>query len=159
VDNNPFQPPKSGFERPPRDPEPGSLLKAVLVGVSVDIGGTIVGGLMLGVVYSVVLAMQGVSEAQMEAMFTEPDPFSLFSMLSTALGLSMSALGGYFCARTANVNSYTALGIMSAISVTAGTLMGADSYEWTTLLLLNLLGLVCIFVGGWWFIRTLPSEQ
>jgi putative Mn2+ efflux pump MntP len=157
--NNPFQPPRSGFEKPPRDREPGSLLAAVLIGVAVDIGGTIMGGAVMGIVYGLMLAAQGFTEPQIQAIFEKPDPLSTFNILATAMGLSMSALGGFFCARTANVNSYTALGIMSAVSVTTGTFLGAGEYEWMTLLMLNLLGLVCIFVGGWWFIRKLETER
>ena len=157
--NNPFQPPRSGFEKPPRDREPGSLFKAVVVGVAIDIGGTIAGGLILGILYHIAHAARGLSSAQIQALLETANPFDTFRILGMALGLAMSVLGGFFCARTANVNSYTAVGIVSAISVTVGTLNGAGEYDWSTLLVLNLLGLVCIFVGGWWFIRKLETER
>jgi hypothetical protein len=75
-----------------------------------------------------------------------------------ALGLSMSMLGGYVCARTANHHSYLPLGIMSAISVGFGTVMGMESYEMPTLLALNLAGLAAIFTGGWFYNRNLVDR-
>jgi hypothetical protein len=85
------------------------------------------------------------------------DPLSTFGLISALVGMTMSLLGGYVCARTANVSSYTAVGIVSAISVCFGTVMGAGEYEWPLLLMLNLLSLMAIFAGGWWYIRKLTS--
>jgi hypothetical protein len=152
---NPFQPPKSGFAKQPPNQEPGSILKAVLFGVAVDIGGTILIGIPLAIAYAVILGMQGQSADDIQRAMQDIDPFSTFGLINSLCGLSMSMLGGYVCARTANVNSYNAVGILSAISVGLGTLMGVDEYDWLALLLLNLLGLMAIFAGGWWYIRKL----
>ena len=158
MENNRYQPPKSGFERPPLDREPGSLVKAVLLGAATDIGGTILLGIVLGIVYGIVLASQGQTTEQIQHTMENIDPLSTLGLVSAVLGLSMSVLGGFVCARTANVNSYTAVGILSAVSVAFGALMGAGEYEWQVLLLLNLLGLAAIFFGGWWYIRKLSSN-
>ena len=157
--DNRYQPPKSGFDKPPRDREPGSLVKAVLLGAATDIGGTTVIGIVLGIIYGIVLASQGLSEVEVQKAFENIDPMSLFGFVNLGFGLAMSIVGGFVCARTANVASYNALGIMSAISVAFGTLMGVDDYEWPVLLLLNLLSLVAIFVGGWLYIRKLTPHS
>lgn len=160
MNNNPYQPPGSGFGQPPRDREPGSTFKAVMLGAATDIGGTLVVGIVLGIVYAIVLGAQGFSNDEIAASMENIDPFSGIGLISSAAGLSMSILGGYVCARVANVTSYTAVGILSAISVTFGTLMSVgEDMEWPVSLGLNLLGLVCIFVGGWLYIRKLASES
>jgi hypothetical protein len=157
--DNPYQPPQSGFEKPPRDLEPGSIFKAVLFGAATDIGGTILIGIPLAIVYGVVLGAQGQSNDEIQRAMESIDPMSTFGLISSLFGLTMSALGGFVCARTANVNSYTAVGILSAVSVTFGTVMGAGEYEWPLLLLLNLLSLMAIFTGGWWYIRKLSLSR
>jgi hypothetical protein len=157
--DNPYQPPGSGFEKPPRDGEPGSMFKAVLFGAGTDIGGTMLIGILLGIGYHVVMASQGQSDEEIQRAMENIDPLSTFSLISSIPGLFMSALGGFVCARTANVNSYSAVGIVSGISVCFGTLLGAGDYDWPVLLLLNLLSLMAIFAGGWWFIRKLNPQS
>jgi hypothetical protein len=155
---NPFQPPKSGFKKQPLDQEPGSMFKAVLFGAAVDIGGSIVIGIPLAIAYGIFLAAQGQSSDEIQKAMQDIDPLSTFGLINSLCGLSMSMLGGFICARTANVNSYNSVGIVSAISVGFGTLMGAGEYDWPVLLLLNLLGLMAIFAGGWWHIRKLQRS-
>jgi len=159
MEKNRYQPPKSGFNKPPRDREPGSIVKAVLLGAATDIGGSLVLQIILSIVYSVVLASQGLSETEVQTAFEHIDPWSPLGLTGTVIGLIMSGLGGFVCARTANVASYNALGILSAISVAFGTFIGMDDYEWQVLLLLNLLGLAAIFMGGWWYIRRLAARS
>lgn len=159
MNENPYQPPGSGFKQPPRDREPGSTVKAVLLGAATDIGGSMVAWLVLGIVYALVLAAQGYSNDQITASFENIDPLSGFGLISSIAGLSMSVLGGYVCARVANVTSFLAVGILSAVSVTFGALMGGGEYEWPMLLALNLLSLAGIFFGGWLYIRKLTDVQ
>ena len=159
MDNNRYQPPKSGFDKSPRNREPGSLLKAVLFGAATDIGGTLVIQIVIGVVYGIMLASQGMSEAQMKEAFENIAPGSVVWLFLITFGLIMSGVAGFVCARTANVVSYNALGIVSAISVAYGTYMGRGDYDWPALLLLNMLGLCAIFIGGWWYIRRLAPRS
>ncbi len=154
--DNPYQPPKSGFDKPPRDLEPGSMFKAVLFGATTDIVGTNVIGIVFFIFYGVILGAQGKSAEEIQRVMEHVDPLSMFGLILMLFGLTMSVLGGYVCARTANVNSYTAVGIVSAISVAFGALTGSGEYEWPMLLLLSLLGLMANFAGGWWHIRKFP---
>jgi hypothetical protein len=61
--DNPYQPPSSGFEKPPRDQEPGSIFKAVLFGATTDIVGTNVVSIPLYLIQSMILGSQGQSDA------------------------------------------------------------------------------------------------
>ena len=159
--NNPFEPPRSGFNKPPTNREPGSIFKAVLLGAGTDIGGTMICGIIIGIGYAILLGLQGMDTAQVEEAFTKlNDLTSPIGLLLTAVGLTMSLLGGYVCARVANVLSYTPVGIMSMIGVAYGTISSVSdgNYQWTKLLALTVISVVANFAGGWWWIRTIPRE-
>jgi hypothetical protein len=155
MSENPFEPPKSGFGKPPLDRDPGSPLKAILLGAATDIVGTMLLGIVLGIAYALFLATQGLSDTEIEITLQNIDRTSAFGLLAMAGGFAMSVLGGYVCARIANVTSYTAVGITAMISFAYGTYMGSGEDEWPTLLALNLTTVVAVFVGGWWHVRRL----
>jgi hypothetical protein len=133
------------------------MIKAVLFGVTIDIVGSDLIRSPLFVIYGVILAAQGQSSEEIQRAMELIDPLSAFGLVLMLFGSSMSLLGGYVCARTANVYSYTPVGVVSAISVGFGTLVGVGDIDWPLLLLLNLLGLMAIFAGGWWHIRKLHA--
>jgi hypothetical protein len=153
--DNPYQPPGSGFEKPPRNQEPGSMFKAVLFGATTDIVGTYVVDIPLYLINAMILGSQGQSDAEIQRAMEHTDPLSTFGLILLLFGFAMSVLGGYVCARTANVNSYTPVGILSAISVAFSTVVGVGDYEWPVLLFLNIVCLMAIFAGGWWYVRKL----
>jgi hypothetical protein len=153
---NPYEPPKSRLELPRA---PGSIIKAVLIGVVTDIGGTAVVELIFGVGYGLVLSAQGMREEEIQKAMAHIDPLSGIGLIALALGLTMSVIGGFVCARIANRQTYLAVGIQSAISVAYGTMMGVDDYEWRVLLALNLLGLAATFFGGWLYIRKFVTRS
>jgi fructose-specific phosphotransferase system IIC component len=151
MDKNRYEPPKSGFESLPR--EPGSIVKAVIAGLVTDIGGTALLDFVFGIVYGIVLASRDMPIEEMKKTMEHMDRFSGIGLFLLTLGMAISVLGGFVCARIANRPGYLPLGIQSAISVAYGTVMGADTYEWRVLLALNLLSLAAIFFGGWLYIR------
>lgn len=157
MDRNRYEPPRSGFRAPPR--EPGSIVKAVLLGAATDIGGTFVCSVVISIVYGLVLTSQGLSSEEITKTLHGLDPWSAVGIIQGVFGCAMSVLGGYVCARTAHRNSYTPLGILSAVSVALGTYLGAGDYQWSTLLALNLLTLAAIFSGGWWYMRRFQRSR
>src|SRR5690606_37718675 len=62
---NPYAPPGAAVGDLPA--KPGSAVKAVVLGFLVDIGGTLVGTIVLGIVYGIVLAASGASEEELIA--------------------------------------------------------------------------------------------
>ncbi|MFZ5756787.1 MAG: hypothetical protein ACOY3X_07780 [Pseudomonadota bacterium] len=121
--NNPYQPPGSDPSVP--DNTPGPLWKAVLFGVLVDLGGTLLSAMALLFVTAVIMAMNGASEAEITRYSQTLDPWSGLGLLMTMAGLVMSVLGGYVCARTARTRIYKASAIAGAVTWMLATMLSA----------------------------------
>jgi hypothetical protein len=87
---DPYQPPESRVADTDTPP-PGSIIKAVLLGLATDIGGTILFSITVGVV---IAAMGGDL-----SVLTESDPLR---WMMTLVGGGFTVLGGYVAARIAN---------------------------------------------------------
>ena len=87
---NAYQPPKSDLGVDVR--KPGSTFRAVLVGVLIELFGTLLFGLLIGVVFGFFMAAQGVSAEDIQAKFEQMDPFSSFAnqQYGRVSGLSVS---------------------------------------------------------------------
>jgi hypothetical protein len=98
TEENPYKPPTA----PVRDagpPAPRSLTLAVLVGLAVGVGGTMLSRLVVGMVYFTVTLERSATTAQyVEAL---PSPLSSIWITLVSLGCVFSVLGGYVCARVA----------------------------------------------------------
>jgi hypothetical protein len=86
-----------------RPPEPdvekknfkkGSPVKAITIGVVVDIGGSLVLGIILVMIYSVLLASEGLSPEEIEYQLINLDPHSTFSIISMIIGGLVSVFAG-----------------------------------------------------------------
>jgi hypothetical protein len=155
MDQNRYQPPRARIDS--RDREPGSIPKAVATGALIDIGGTMLGSIVITLIYSVIMGFQGHSNTEIEQALTQFDRWSLFGLLLTAMGLLMSMLGGYQCAAIANRNAYLAPGILSLISVTFGAFVSAQQVPLPELLTMSALTVASILGGASFYIRRLAE--
>ena len=161
MEPNRYEPPRARLRADQR--EPGSIAKAVFVGSVIDIGGTMLGGIVLGLLYSIVLGIQGRSAAEIQQNLNTLDPMSPFGLVLMAMGTAMSALGGYQCAVIANRTTYLAPGIMSIVSVASSAMLSGGQTELPTLLFLSGLTVAAILGGASFYIRKLvpplPPER
>jgi hypothetical protein len=108
---------------PLRDPPDGarrSSLAAIVLGVIVDIGGTMVFSFVFGVVAGIVLASTGTAIDDLgEALQSSP----VVALLGLAGGLACTALGGYVAARFANHSEYANAFAVGAVSLVFGEVM------------------------------------
>jgi len=153
MDQNPYQPPRARLD--PRGREPGSIAKAVVIGAAVDIGGTMIGGIIIGLFYSALLGMQGRSSAEIQQALTQFELWSPFGIIVMGMGLAMSVLGGYQCAVIANRTTYLAPGIMSLVSVASSALLSDGQSQLPELLLTSGLTVAAILGGASLHIRKL----
>lgn len=97
-EDNPYKPPTA----PVRDtgpPAPRSLTLAVLVGLAVGVGGTMLSRLVVGMAYFTLTLDRGATTQQyVEAL---PSPLSSIWIALVGLGCVFSMLGGYVGARVA----------------------------------------------------------
>jgi fructose-specific phosphotransferase system IIC component len=145
---NPFKPPDTDSTRNPRPPAtPGSPLRAVLAGLAVDVGGSVVIGIAISVMYATQLLGQGVAESDLrQAMENMPHASALY-IGGTLLGLLMSLLGGYVCARIARRDEYRAGTIMAALSTLLGLMMTAHPAFDEMTVLLTASSIACNLLG------------
>jgi hypothetical protein len=147
MNQNRYEPPHAPLN--PRSREPGSIPKAVVVGALVDIGGTMIGGLVIGICYSVVMGLQGHSSDEIQRALSSFDTWSTLGIILTLMGILMSGLGGYQCAVIANRQGYLAPGILSLVSTTFGALMNdGERLPLTQLLLMSGITVAAILIGA-----------
>ena len=113
---HPFKPPDSDPSKNPPPAGAGSLSMAVLAGLAVDIGGSMMVNIVMTTMYAVQLTAQGVPDADMEdAMRRMPHDSALY-MTAMLLCIALSVLGGFVCARVARRDEYRPGLVMAAAS-------------------------------------------
>ena len=135
--NNPFKPPETDTNQ--KTDAPGSPLRAVLTGLAVDIGGSILANLVLTVFYHSEFVASGLTSEQAETALAEMPMNSPFVLISIVLGAACSVLGGYVCARIVLRDEYRVGGAMAAVSGLLGLVFsdGDDPGGLTALLVLT----------------------
>ena len=142
---NPYKPPAAAVRDPPRPPR--SPIVAVLAGLAVDIGGTTVAGIVLGIVYAAMLAARGMGAEEIGTTLTELEVSGYF-ILSTVVRLGFSALGGYVCARMARRDERRLTAIMAGLVVAIGFAMGAARWGVGLNVLMLVLTFAVVIAGG-----------
>ena len=89
-------------------------IRAIGIGVLVDIGGSMVAAVIFAIIYSIFLAQQGYSPDEIESMMTTS---SLVYFVSLILGLACTVLGGFVCARIAKREEVKHSAIVGAVGV------------------------------------------
>ena len=146
-----YRPPQADLTVP--DSDAGSGVKAVMVGVLADIGGTLLVGLLFGISYGFYLARQGLVAEQILQAIEHIEPFSVLGMLSSLLGLLVSMLAGYLCARIANHSEYKYAAILGVVSCLFGVLIGADFYSLIEVVAVMLVTFAAVLFGTWLHVR------
>lgn len=119
MSDNPYTPPSAPVGD--RGPEhTGATWKAVLLGVTTDLCGTTVAGMVLLVLFSGMLVAQGQAPEDISPMLLQSNQYLL---LSLAVGLSFTALGGYVAARVANHREYWHAMIVGVIVLIIGEIL------------------------------------
>jgi hypothetical protein len=147
VETNPYKPPAAAVRDPL--PPPRSAVVAVLAGLAIDIGGGLMLGIVQGVVYAVMLTTDGMSPEQVQTNLTNPDPGSAYFVIGTLLGLGLSTLAGYVCARMVRDRERRVTGILTAISgVVAIAMAFAAEFDLELGIALTVIQSGCVMLGG-----------
>ena len=127
----------------------GSPLKAIIIGLVVDIAGSFVSAFIMAIAYSVLLASRGLSPQEIEHRLTNLDPYSAFSIITMVVGGCMTVLGGYVCARIVNHSEYRYTFIFGFISAAFGHIASESYYSTLDSIALGILTLGCALLGAW----------
>jgi len=131
--------------RPPRPP--ASPLRAVLLGLAVDIGGSALTELLLSLGHALSLAASGLSEAQVREAMDQLSPSSGVAVLRMLVGAACSVAGGYVCARLVQRDEWRVGAAMATLSVVAGLLLGGAPESADMVVLGSLSTAACVMLG------------
>lgn len=144
---SPYRPPEAPVAD--QDRPRGSPVKGMIFGLLVDIGGSLLAGIVLTFVWAIWLGATGHDAKAIEAALTErPDPTSAFSLIANALGMGFSWLGGYVCARVARETELRCAGVVAGVGVAISPLFGLDLTS-PFYLAMVVLGAALVMLGGW----------
>jgi hypothetical protein len=150
---NEFNDTSSKPEEATQNLKKGSPVKAIIIGLLVDIVGSFVLVFILGIVYSVMLASQGLTPEEIEYRLTNLDPYSTFSLICMFFGGLMTVIAGYICAKVVNYSEYKFALILGFISAMVGYMAGESYYSTLDNIFLVLLALGCALFGAWLYVN------
>ncbi len=120
----------------------------IVCGLIIDIAGTFFIAFIASLVYGFILAARGLPVSELEASMTNIEPSSLFGIVLTSLGLFMSYVAGFYCAKISRARGYLYPGIMASISVVYGSIISWSTLELLMLVILNILGVTAVLLGA-----------
>lgn len=152
--DDPYQAPAVDLTAPPEPRQPGATWKAVLLGLLIDIGGSVAFSTLLALGFGIALSLGGLPPTQLEGEIQRlQQPFSGFWLTCIAVGLGFSLLGGYVCARIAHRPTLRPVCVLAACSFVFGALLGGLANGWILFLLLAASGIAFNLLGGWLYQR------
>jgi peptidoglycan/LPS O-acetylase OafA/YrhL len=146
---NPYRPPTAPVRDPP--PTARSPVLAVLAGIGVNLGGTLVSSVVVAMLFSFMLIAQGRNGEE----FDPRQP--AFGIVVSLIGGIFSLLAGYVCARIVRRNERRTTAIMASLSAAASVALvlvvafqseslSAVSWGWSTVRLM--VTLLLAIAGG-----------
>jgi len=144
MSTDPFKPASGNGSKPDA---PGAALRAVMIGLAVDIGGSTLIGIVLSLVYASQLAAGGMSQADVEEAVKAIPSDSAVAIIGTLLGACCSVAGGFVCARLARRNEYRVGAIMASLSALFDLLTGPADIPDDLLMLFTLSTFACVMLG------------
>jgi len=131
---------------------------AVGLGLAVDIGGTVLSGIVLGLLYGAELAGSGLSGKALEdAAAAGARDASWISIGGLITGTLCSVAGGWVCARVARSNVAWLTTVLGLLSVGLGLLTTDDSHAMDEEAVLALVTFCAVKAGGWLATRRRPA--
>ena len=142
-------PPDSGTQgKGPGMPDaPGSVLRAVLTGVSIDICGSKLLGYLIFALYIQHVATPGMTDEQLVDMLRSAPPSFALVLVESVLGALVSVAAGFACARIVQRDEWRVGAIMAFASVLAGLLLDDGSGPDDLMLLYVACDFACVMLG------------
>lgn len=126
----------------------GAPVKGMVLGVVVDIGGSLLASFALFFIWAIWLGASGVDPEGIAQTMADPDPLSTLSLVSYVLGGGFSWFGGYVCARVARETELQCAAVVATVSTLVALALGAG-LPWGLYVFLTLLTFGTVMLGGW----------
>ncbi|WP_141215648.1 hypothetical protein [Hahella sp. CCB-MM4] len=145
MSNDIYQPPTSDVTLD--TPLKGSAVKGILFGALIDILGSLLLSIIVSFVLGIYLAMQKIPAEEIVNRLQHVGTTSFTGITTTGLGLLISALAGYVCARKSITNIYRNTTILSVISCSFGLIISYGAYSPIEFVVLSILTIGAMFLG------------
>ena len=147
--NPPSMPPESGPERQGAGvPDaPGSVLRAVLTGVSIDICGSKLLGYLIFALYIQHVATPGMTDEQLGDLLRNTPPSFALVLVESVLGALVSVAAGFACARVVQRDEWRVGALMAFASVLVGLLLDDGGAPDDLMLLYVACDFACVMLG------------
>jgi hypothetical protein len=120
----PLKPPPNpipGKPPPVQGDVAGTPVQAILVGLAIDVGGSLAIGVALSLLYQLILVRSGLSDAEVKRALAELGPNSWVGVVAMLLGSLCSVAGGFACARIVLRDEWRVGAVMAVLSCLLGT--------------------------------------
>jgi len=140
--HNPYDAPGTNVQQDEKLPV--RPITGIVIGLLIDLGGTIVVVTLISFIYAIIIAAQGATAAEVESALTNPDPSALPGLINTIAGLGMSYLAGFYCLRISRGTNLRYPLFLSLIVLAVGLAMGL---AWGNMNVFLLMGMSALTVG------------
>jgi len=140
----------------------GSKIKAIVVGMLIDYGLTIVASVVAGVVLSAIFVNQGVVDSELEQKVTTAlisHEFPLISYPLIVFCMFASFLGGYYAAKIANDKEYILAGVLSVMTILLSILNSNAGYSLFESIGYLVVNVAVIFLGAFVHVRNKNATE
>ena len=138
------------------DQKRGNKLVALIIGVTTDMGITLLAGSVFGGIVMFMLLKRGVHQDQLMQQYEKLSPQIMHSPMGyvlTAVGMFASFIGAYLCARYANHREYWLAAVLALVAILVYLLSPAETYSQATMLVLEIVNVGVIFLGTYVHVR------
>ena len=125
----------------------------IVSGIIIDFAGTFLIAIVASMIYGIILAGRGVPVSELEAAISNTGMTSLYGIILTTLGLLMSYVAGFYCAKISRAKNYLYPGIMASISVVLGSIISWSTTGILMLVILNASGVIAVLLGARTWLR------
>jgi hypothetical protein len=126
----------------------------IFIAVIVDMVSTFIITIIAGVLYAYISYKNGMAPEEIMKLGENIDAFGAFSLGVSFLGLLVSVIAGYVCARIAKIQIYKNAVIAAAIVYALSELITIGSKHYIYTSLLGLTTFVAMLFGAWLFAKT-----
>jgi len=143
---NPYTPPSADVEDFPSPP--GSPIKAIVLGLLVDIGGTMVVASALAFAYAFFLARQGLGKQEIASVMENQSLGTWYGAFNMLIGVGFSFLGGLVCARTVRRSELRFGALLASLLTLLGLVFAGSRLPLLELLGTSALTIVAVMAGA-----------
>lgn len=152
MDNNIYGAPISNLSEKPE--ARGSLLQGLILGLLIDIVGTMIVGAIYGAGRAMYLMSTGMSADDVVAKLSKINLLTFEGAATTSIGLFMSFFAAYICAKRSGKSSKYAVITLGTASISFGIYYGLDKYSFAENFILSIITAAAIYLGYLSWIKT-----